>query len=80
MLGIAGLLATLLAITRTFKYLFPVWAAIVLYLMVRGYIFSPYSFPNADALKTALWLILAAVIALVGALWTLKPRRGRLYY
>lgn len=80
LLGVAGLLATALAITRIFRYLFPVWAAAVLYLMVRGFILSPYRFPDAGAFKTALWLILAAAAAVVGALWTvLKRRRGRLY-
>ena len=79
-LHIIGLLSTLLAITRLFKYLFPVWAAVVLYILVRGFIFSSYSFPNTGALRSALWLILAALAAFIGALWTLKPRRGRLYY
>jgi hypothetical protein len=41
-LGVAGLLATLLALFRVFRYLFPLWAALVLYLMVKGFLFSPY--------------------------------------
>jgi hypothetical protein len=78
-LGAAGLLATLLALLRVFRYLFPLWAGLVLYLMVKGFLFSPYSFAGLDAFKTGLSLILAALFAFVGALWVVKPRRGRLY-
>lgn len=78
-LAVVGLIATVLAITRIFKFLFPVWAALVFYWLFRGFFFSSYSFPGTDAFKNALWLILGALIALIGALWTLRPRRGRLY-
>ncbi|MFL6463430.1 MAG: hypothetical protein ACJ73N_03355 [Bryobacteraceae bacterium] len=78
-LAVAGLLSTVLAMTRILRFLFPVWAALVLYWLFRGFLFSSYSFPNAGAFKNALWLILGALLALVGALWTLRPRRGRLY-
>jgi hypothetical protein len=78
-LAVVGLIATVLAITRTLKFLFPIWAALVLYWLFRGFFFSSYTFPNADAFKNALWLILGATLALIGALWILKPRRGRLY-
>jgi len=78
-LSAVGLIATILAMTRTFKFLFPVWAALVFYWLFRGFLFSSYTFPNAAAFKNALWLILGALLAFIGALWTLKPRRGRLY-
>ena len=77
-LGVAGLICTLLAMTGRFRYLFPLWAAVVLVLMVKGFILSPYTFPNADAFRVALWLIFGALCAFLGALWVLKPRRGRL--
>jgi hypothetical protein len=78
-LAVAGLFSTVLAMTRVFKLLFPVWAALVFYWLVRGFLFSSYTFPNAGAFKNALWLIFGALVALIGALWILKPRRGRLY-
>jgi hypothetical protein len=79
-LAMAGLISTALAMTtRVFRLPFPVWAALVFYWLFRGFFFSPYSFPNPGAFKNALWLILGAFLALIGALWTLKPRRGRLY-
>ena len=78
-LGAIGLLSTLLALLRVFRYLFPLWAGLVLYLMVSGFLFSPYRFAGPDAFKSGLWLIFAALLAFIGALWVLKPRRGRLY-
>jgi len=78
-LTVAGLIVTVLAITRTFKFFFPIWAALVFYWLFQGFFFSSYTFPNTDAFKNALWLISGATLALIGALWTLKPRRGRLY-
>jgi hypothetical protein len=79
LLGAAGLFATLIALFRVSRYLFPLWAALALYLMVKGFLLSSYRFVEPDAHKTALWMILAALLALFGALWVLKPRRGRLY-
>jgi hypothetical protein len=79
LLALAGLLATILAITRTIKLLFPVWAALVVYWLFSGFLFSSYTFSNADAFKGSLWLIFGALLALIGSIWTLKPRRGRLY-
>jgi hypothetical protein len=77
-LAIVGLVSTILAITNIFKYLFPLWTVVVLYLMVKGFIFSTFSFSGADSFKTALWLMGGALLALIGGLWVLKPRRGRL--
>jgi hypothetical protein len=78
-LAVTGLVCTLLAVTRTFKYLYPFWAAVVLYLMIKGFFFSAYYFTGNKALRGALWLLAAAALAFLGALWVLKPRRGRLY-
>jgi hypothetical protein len=80
LLGVVGLVSTLLAVTRVFRYLFPLWAALVLYLMVNGFLFSSYSFSGPDAFKDGLWLIGGASAAFFGALWVLKPRRGRLNF
>jgi len=79
LLGLAAITTTLLAMTRILKFLFPLWAAFAFYLMVRGFLFSPYSFPDTNSFKDAVLLMAGAVLALIGALWTLKPRRGRLY-
>lgn len=79
LLGSVGLICTLLAITRIFKYLFPIWAGYLLYLAVNGFFFTGYRFAGEKAFESACWLTLALIGAFVGAVWTLKPRRGRLY-
>jgi LPXTG-motif cell wall-anchored protein len=78
-LALAGLTTTILAITRVFKFLFPVWALLVFYWLFRGLFFSSYNFPSTGTFKSALWLLLGAFLASIGALWTLRTRRGRLY-
>ena len=77
-LGAVGLFCTLLALLRVFRYLFPLWAALVLYLMVTGLFFSSYTFEGVAGLKSGLSLVLGALCAFIGAAWVLKPRRGRL--
>lgn len=75
-LATAGLVSTALAVTRIFRYLFPVWTGVVLWLMVQGFILSPYTFPNAGAFHNAMLLTLGALVAFFGGLWVLKaPRR-----
>ena len=74
-LAIVGLVSTLLAATGIFKYLFPVWTAIVLFLMLKGFIFSHYTFANEAAFKGALWLTFGALGAFFGGLWVLKSKR-----
>ena len=79
MLGLFGLTATLLAFTRLFRWLFPLWAAGTVYTLVRGFFFSRYSFASQVEMRWALLYIAGSLLALLGAWWTLKPRRGRLY-
>lgn len=76
-LSVVGLISVFLAVTGIFRYAFPVWALIVLLLMVRGFILSPFTFPNADAFRGALWLTFGAFGAFFGALWVLRPHRIR---
>jgi hypothetical protein len=74
-LAIVGLVSTLLAATGILKYLFPLWTAIVLFLMVKGFIFSHYTFANQAAFKVAMWLTFGALLAFFGGLWVLKKKR-----
>jgi hypothetical protein len=80
LLGGIGFLVTILALTNIFRYFFPIWAAAIVYLTVRGFFFSGYVFANASEFKNALWLTVAAVGAFFGALWTLKRRRRRVWF
>jgi hypothetical protein len=77
-LGAAGLVSAFLAISGIFRYLFPIWATLVLVLTVRGIFFSSHAFPDRRAFEDALWFALAVLAAFFGGIWVLKPRRGRL--
>ena len=74
-LAVVGLVCTLLAATGIFRYLFPIWTAIVLLLMLKGFIFSHYTFSGEAPFRTALWLTFGALVAFIGGLWVLKPKR-----
>jgi hypothetical protein len=76
-LAIIGIVCTLLAATGIFKYLYPIWTFVVLFLMVKGFIFSHYTFASQDGFKGALWLILGAVVAFLGGLSVLTKKRLR---
>jgi hypothetical protein len=73
-LGIVGLVSTVLAFTGTFRYLFPIWAAVVVWLMIKGFFLGPSTFASPEAFRWAVLLTLGGVGAFFGALWTLKPR------
>jgi hypothetical protein len=74
--SIAGLLSVILAVTGIFRYLFPVWALVVVVMMIRGYLLQPYSFGGTDPFYQTLWLIGAALLAFFASL-TLFGRRKR---
>jgi len=73
--SLAGLLTVLLAITGIFRYLFPVWALVVLVMMVRGFLLQPYSFAGRDQFYAVLWLIAGSLGAFLASLTLLKGRK-----
>jgi uncharacterized membrane protein YkvI len=73
-LGIVGLFSTVLAFTGTFRLLFPLWAAAVVWLMVKGFFLSSYAFSGLAGFRSAILLTLGAIASFFGALWVLKPR------
>ena len=75
-LGVVGLLCVLLAVTGWLRFLFPLWALVILILMVRGFFLSPYTFPGEDEFQEAIWLTLGALVAFLASL-TLFGRRKR---
>jgi len=74
-LSIIGLVSTALAVTGIFRYLFPIWTAVVLWMMLSGYFLSTYTFANADAFRNAVLLTVGALIALLGGLSVLRKKR-----
>ena len=71
--ALLGLLTVILAIKGMLRPLFFVWSLVVTILLVKGYIFSGYRFTPGE-FRTAMYLIVGSIIALLGA-WVQMGRR-----
>jgi hypothetical protein len=71
-LGIAGLLCTVLAFTGMVRILFPFWAALVVWLMIDGFFLSAATFAGPASFRCAILLTLGAIAAFFGAVSTAK--------
>jgi hypothetical protein len=71
--ALLGLLTVILAIKGMLRPLFFVWSLVVTILLVKGYIFSGYRFTPGE-FRTAVYLIVGSIIALLGA-WVQMSRR-----
>lgn len=71
-----GLTSAILAIVGRWRILFLAWTVIVAVIMSRGFLFSSYRFTDFS-FRNALYLMLAAWIAVVGAWFQLIARRTR---
>lgn len=76
-LALAGIVVVLMAMNGAWRSLFFLWSVLVLLLILRGYFFSRYSFVRPGQLDTALWLILAAFLAAIGAKVQSRTRASR---
>lgn len=74
-LGIVGLVSTLLALTGTFRLLFPLWAAFIVWLMIKGFFLSTMKFSGSAGFGLAALWTLGGIAAFIGAVWTLRRRR-----
>jgi hypothetical protein len=72
--AIVGLVVVILAMRGALRILFLIWSFLVFVLLVKGYIFSSYKF-QPNEFRTALYLILASLIALFGAWFQLQRTR-----
>jgi len=70
-----GLLTVALAIKGTLRILFLIWSFLVFVVLVKGYIFSHYTFQPHE-FKTAAWLMALSLIALIGAWFQLSAGPG----
>jgi hypothetical protein len=75
--SLAGLLSIVLAVTGIFRFLFPIWAAAVLFYMVRGYLVLPYTFAGETEFYSTLWMIGGAFLAFLASLTLLRASRPR---
>jgi hypothetical protein len=73
--ALLGLLTVMLAIKGSLRPLFFLWSLVVTLLLVKGYIFSAYRF-SPDEFRQVMYLIVASVIALMGA-WAQMFRKRR---
>ena len=67
LLGLIGLLTLILAIFKKRRGLFFLFTIFVFVLLVRGFVFSPYTFSGAGDLRQAMLLLAGALLAIVGA-------------
>jgi hypothetical protein len=75
--SLTGILSIVLAVTGVFRFLFPIWAAAVLFYMARGYLFRPYTFSGKSEFTFALWMIGGALLAFLASLTLLRAGRTR---
>jgi hypothetical protein len=80
LLAAAGLICTLLAITNVSRVLFPLWAALVVYLVFRGFLSYSSEFLSPETRRIELWLMAGASLALLGAFGAARTRFGRRYF
>ena len=75
LLGIIGLVCTILAMFGRWRFLFPLWALFVVVILFRGYFFGGYSFTGLAGFKEALWFFFGALLAFAGSLTVFSRRR-----
>ncbi len=75
--GILALVCVLLAITGWFRFLFPIWALVILVMMVKGYLLGSYTFRGPSEFEWVLLLIFGALLAFLGSLTVFRPQRPR---
>ena len=76
--SLAGIVTIILAVTGIFRYLFSLWALLVVVMLIRGYLLQPYTFEGRDPFYQTLWLIAGALVAFLASLTLFRPKRRRL--
>ncbi len=79
-LGLIGIIAVVLAVTRKLPILFLIWSVVVFVLLVRGYIFSAYTFDGIADFSMILLLLLGALVACIGAWLQFRRKTHRRRY
>ncbi len=74
-LGIAAIICVVLAVTNLFRYLFPIWCVIVVWLMLRGFfIAGSYTFSGPGNFRAIAWLFIGAIVAFLASLQLYSSR------
>jgi hypothetical protein len=74
-----GLVSLLLALRGSLRFLFLLWALAVLVFLLKGYLLSGYRFHGGDW-TTALYLMIASLLAVPGAWFQMTRRRAKPRY
>ncbi len=72
--GLCGILLVILAVFGKLRPLFFVWTLVVVFYMIKGYVFGHYHFDPASA-KTAGYLVVGAFLGVAGG-WAQMFRRS----
>lgn len=75
MLGAAGIVCVVLAVTGAARWLFPLWSLFAFIMLLRGFFLSPYTFAGAVEFRIAVWLTVAAFAAFLASLSLFGRRR-----
>jgi hypothetical protein len=75
LMSLIGFISIFLALLRIFQIVFPLWSLALLVLFVWGFFFTPYSFKGPIGFGGALLLIVMTIMAFIGSLTVLMPKR-----
>jgi hypothetical protein len=77
-LGLLAVAATLASIFGKARVVYFLWNLLVLMLLVKGFMFSSFTFTNKSQVTLAIWLVAGTLLACVGAwfAWRAKPARA----
>ncbi len=77
-LGVVAVLTTLASIFGKAKLVYFLWNLLVLVLLVKGFMFSKFTFTDPAQIKLAAWLVVLTLLASLGAwfAWRAKPARA----
>jgi len=78
--SLCGLLSIILALATRLRFLFFVWALVIAYFAMKGYVFSGYRLAPSE-LRTAAYVIVGSLLALPGAFSQMfrRPARDKRY-
>jgi hypothetical protein len=66
--GLASIVLALLALRRKLPVLFVLWTLAVFVMLLRGYFLTGYNFAFGDSFRSAVLLVLGALLAVLGSL------------
>jgi hypothetical protein len=77
-LGVVAVATTLASIFGKARMVYLLWNLLVLVLLVKGFMFSRFTFTSKSQVTLAIWLVVGTFLASVGAwfAWRTKPARA----